>query len=56
MDKYDILVESERDVEAEDYFYEIHRREGVETKEKQIRFCYDMHKKTKENENWGLSS
>jgi hypothetical protein len=53
MDKYDILEESERDYESEDYFYEQQRRAGVETKEKQVRYCYNMLRMTEEREKWG---
>jgi hypothetical protein len=42
MDRYDEMIESERDYEAEDYFFEQDLRNGVETKEKQIALCWDM--------------
>ena len=44
MDKYDQLIESERDYEEEDYFYEQSVRDGVETKEKQERLCWKLRK------------
>lgn len=42
MDKYDQLEDSVRDFEDEDYFYELERRYGVETKEEQIANCYRL--------------
>jgi hypothetical protein len=53
LDKYDRLIESARDYEAEDYYYEQQRRAGVETKEKQVRLCYDLLRMTEEREKWG---
>lgn len=47
MDKYDELEESERDYEAEDYFWEQERRAGTETREKQERLCWKLHKQKK---------
>ena len=41
-DKYDDLIESERDYEEEDYYYELQVRANIETKEKQEQLCYAM--------------
>lgn len=47
MDKYDELLESERNYEEEDYFYQLEVQDGVETKEKQIAHSW---KRKKEEE------
>ena len=44
-DKYDELEESTRNYEEEDYFYELLRKENLETKEKQIKYCWDLKRK-----------
>lgn len=48
MDKYDELVESERDYEQEDYFakYEL-------SKEEQIRLCYELGNGAEEKSKYG---
>ena len=42
MDKYDEMIESERDYEAEDYYFEQLARLDLETQEKQEKMCWDM--------------
>jgi hypothetical protein len=45
VDKYDQLIESERDYEAEDYYHQQEVNAGVETKEKQEALCWEMRNK-----------
>ena len=45
MNKYDELVESERDYESEDYAWQQLERENLETREKQEKLCWDMKRK-----------
>jgi len=42
MDKYDEMIESERDYESEDYYYEQLRSDNLETKDKQEKMCWDI--------------
>lgn len=42
MDKYDLMIESERDYEADDYYYQHLVRDNLETKEKQMKHCWEM--------------
>jgi hypothetical protein len=41
-DKYDDLMESERDYESEDYYWHQLERDNLETREKQEQLCWKM--------------